>query len=341
MNNRVLIVKLGAIGDVVMALPMLEALEREHPGSRIDWIVGHVAAPVLRCVESETLRIIETDERALFRGSHAERFGALLSTWRKLRFRRYDRIYILNGDRRYGVIPLWNVGERVWLTKRSSGRAGVPGRHASSEYANMVMGADSTFPIPGYPRLSLPGLPAEVESSLSGLPSKIVAISPGGAKNVMREEGLRRWPADRYLELVHSLKSAGHPLLLIGGPGDEWVSERFGKMVDLDLVGRLSLPETMAVLKRTSVLVTHDSGQLHLGDLVGVPVVGLFGPTMQSEKEPIQSRHRTLWGGESMGCRPCYDGRRYAACKNNRCLGDIPVENVVAAVEAMLHHDGN
>lgn len=335
MKNKVLIVRLGAIGDVVMASPMLEALEREHPGVQVDWLVGRVAAPVLRCLDAPNLRIIEADEIALFRGSLPERLRALFHMWSEIGFRRYQRIYNLNGDWRYGLIPLWTHGRRIGHTKLPGVRPTIPGRHASSEYVRMVAGRDADFPLPAYPRLDLPDLPAEVEARLAGM-ARPVAISPGGAKNVMREEGLRRWPAERYLELVRALKSAGHALMLVGGPGEEWVSERFGGLVDLDLVGRLDLPGTMAALRRASVLVTHDSGPLHLGDIVGVPVVGLFGPTMPSEKEPIHSAHVTLWGGGTLGCRPCYDGRRYADCKMNRCLAEISVDAVLEAVELLV-----
>lgn len=337
MKNSVLVVKLGAIGDVVMALPMLDAIEKAHPDWRIDWIVGHVAAPVLECVESTSLRIIKADEKALFRGGLLERVFSLMSIWRKLGIRRYERIFILNGDWRYGAIPLWCLGKRVWLAATRGERTTIPGRHASSEYVRMTAGIDANSAFPRYPRLALPVLPAEIEERLRGMPAGIVAISPGGAKNVMREEGLRRWPVERYLELVHALRSAGHPLMLIGGPGEEWVSERFGEFVDLDLVGKLSLPETMAALKKASVLVTHDSGPIHLGDAVGVPIVGLFGPTMPSEKAPIQSRHAIHWGGGTLGCRPCYDGRRYALCGRNSCLADIPLGAVLDSIGKVLH----
>lgn len=336
MNDKVLVVKLGAIGDVIMALPIVEALRSAHPGATIDWVVGPVAAPVLECLDMKDLRIIRANEHGLYRGGILQRLGSLVSLWKVIGLRSYDRIYILNADRRYGAIPLWSLGKRVWLDEQASGRSTIPGRHASSEYVRMATGIDARSSLPSFPSLKLPGLPDGIGEQVRRMSPGLVALSPGGAKNMMREEGLRRWPAEHYLELIQALRSAGHRMMLVGGPGEEWVSERFGSLVDIDLVGRLSLPQTMAALTHASVLVTHDSGPLHMGDVVGVPTIALFGPTMPSEKAPIRSRSIVLWGGERLACRPCYDGRCYAKCESNACLAEIAPRSVFAAIESVL-----
>lgn len=335
--KRTLIVKLGAIGDVVMALPMLEAIWKADPAEQVDWVVGQVSAPILQSVASTKLRILAVDERSIFRGTLTHRVKAIFHAWRLLGFRRYDRILLMNADRRYGIIPIWCRGRRIWFRRGEKFRSAVPGRHHSVEYVRMVSGKDdSTLEVPEYPEIALPTVGKGLDESLQGLSGKKIAICPAGAKNIMREEGLRRWSIAGYKQVMISLRSAGYGLVLLGGPGDEWASQEFDGLCDLDLVGKLDLLLFASVLSRVDAVITHDSGPLHVADLVGTPVIGIFGPTMPSEKAAIRSRQDVVWGGADLPCRPCYDGRQYAECSSNICLSRIDPNDVVRATLKLI-----
>src|SRR5271168_247611 len=95
-----LIVKLAAIGDVAMALPMVGALRAQHPGCRIAWLCGESTRPLLACV-ADVDELIVADERALLSGSHAARIAATLSLWRRLAGRRFDLVLTAHTDPRY------------------------------------------------------------------------------------------------------------------------------------------------------------------------------------------------------------------------------------------------
>jgi len=335
--SRILVVKLGAIGDVIMALPILRALWESDPECRVDWVVGKVAAPILECLEEPRLRVLQVDERALFRGTLVGRVRAVLGLWRTLGLARYDRILILNADSRYAIMSLLCRGERSWFRDGGSFRGVVPGRHHSVEYIRLLDGNDDArLAIPSYPEIHFPSLPKDVAERLNRLNGPLIAVSPAGAKNVMREEGLRRWHPEGYRALVRALRERGCRIVLVGGPGDEWASELLGQDCDLDLVGRLGLAPFLALLKRVDLVVTHDSGPLHMADLAGTPVVGIFGPTLAEEKCPIAALGRMLVARKEMACRPCYDGRRYAPCSEPLCMSGVPSEDVVAAVFELL-----
>jgi heptosyltransferase II len=336
-EKRTLVVKLGAIGDVIMALPMLQAIWKNNPSEQVDWVVGSISSPILESVISDRLRIVEVDERAIFRGSIIARMKAMFAAWKSIGFGKYDRILIVNGDWRYGIIPLWCRGTRIWFRKGNGIRGAVPGRHHSVEYARLAIGIDdSSMWKPEYPPIFFKTLDTLMEKRLKQLGPRVVAVSPAGAKNVMREEGLRRWTIEGYRSVMGSLREKGYSIVLVGGLGDEWASTAFNGCFDLDFVGKLNLLEFIALLSKMAVLVTHDSGPLHMGDLAGVPMVGIFGPTAPEEKKPIRSRHIIIWGGKELPCRPCYDGRNYAACKVKLCMEGIDPEKVVLAVEKLL-----
>lgn len=335
--SRILVVKLGAIGDVIMALPILRAVWESDPECQVDWVVGKVAAPILECVEDPRLRVVRVDERALFRGGLGGRGRAVLGLWGALGLARYDRILILNADPRYAILPMLCRGMRSWFRDGGSFRGVVPGRHHSVEYIRLLDGKDNALlAIPAYPQINLPTLPADVADRLDRLDGPLIAVSPAGAKNVMREEGLRRWHPEGYKAVIQALRERGCRVVLVGGPGDEWASEQLGRDCDLNLVGSLGLASFLTLLRRVDVVVTHDSGPLHMADLAGTPVVGIFGPTLAGEKRPIEAPGRMLAVRKEMACRPCYDGRRYAPCSDAACMSGVTSEEVVAAVFELL-----
>ena len=123
---------------------------------------------------------------------------------------------------------------------------------------------------------------------------------------------------------------------MTGGAGDEWVRESLGARDVVDWIGRTSLLDLIAVYGHCQLVITHDSGPLHLATLAGAPVLGLFGPTSPHEKVPPSGTVRVLWGGSDLACRPCYDGSSYAACTRNVCLEALDVDAVYQAAQRIL-----
>ena len=103
-----------------------------------------------------------------------------------------------------------------------------------------------------------------------------------------------------------------------------------------DLIGSLELPETLRLLARASLVISHDTGPVHLARLVRAPILALFGPTAPRQMLGDPEGVTVLWGGAALACRPCYDGRDFAACANNLCMQEITVERVLEHANAML-----
>ena len=164
----------------------------------------------------------------------------------------------------------------------------------------------------------------------------LVAITPGGARNVARENALRRWPLERYAALARSLRASGCRVVTVGDAGDAWVRGAFAPGEVIDLVGRTDLPQLVAVFRRCAAVVAHDSGPMHLARLAGAPVVALLGPTPPAMFFRPDQRSLVLWPGAALPCAPCYDGLDFAPCADNRCMQMIDVDDVVARVQAVL-----
>ena len=209
----------------------------------------------------------------------------------------------------------------------------LPGRHHTDEYARVLLGLpDEVRP------MQLAPVPAEAlpPSPLVRSAKPRVLLAPAGAKNMMADDTLRRWPAEDYVELAMRLAERGVEVVLIGGPDDAWVQPMFNGAQVTDLIARLSLVETLALMDEADVVVTHDTGPLHLAGMTRAGIVTLFGPTDPRGRLPQRPGTLALWGGEGFACRPCYDGRSFAACPRNDCIRQYTPRMVLDEVMHML-----
>jgi heptosyltransferase-2 len=151
----------------------------------------------------------------------------------------------------------------------------------------------------------------------------------------------KRWPWRRFAELATALRRARPDLrqVILGGPQEVWVGVRIheesGKIhplvgPDLDLGG------LAAVLSHLDVLITNDSGPMHLAAALGVPCVALFGPTDPERTAPSGPGHRILY--TDRWCSPCF--RRRCPLLHHKCLRDIGVETVVEEAMGVLDAAG-
>jgi heptosyltransferase II len=327
-----LIVRIGAIGDVVMALAAVEAARTLDPDTRVTWLCGELVRPLLEQVGTVD-EIIAVDDRALLKGGARERTRAIGRAWRTLGGRRFDLVVTAHADPRYRVLSATvRAGTRRSLRSSGARPAPIAGRYEGDEYARLVHGIDG----PDAPPARLPDVAFPPADRLLPPDGPTVMIAPGGAKNVLRDDGLRRWPVESYARVAADLAARGLRVVVSGGPGDEWVRPHFAGLPVVDLVGKTDLIALAAAIQACDLLITHDSGPMHLAFLARTPALALFGPTRPTERLPHGAKVRALWGGDHLACRPCYDGRGYAPCPNNVCIQSIAPADVVAAAVDLL-----
>jgi heptosyltransferase II len=331
---RLLLVKLGAIGDVVMAIPGAYAMHLK--GYEVDWVCGNVAVPVLQLYP--WINVIAVDEKKLLHSGKVTSLRAMAALWRKLGGREYDICATLYYDARYRLLTLpLRARRKVILTKDNRATQLLAGRHHTDEYARILLAQIPEEYANGETPSQLAPIRAKglTPSPRSEGKTRIVLV-PAGARNAMRDDGLRRWPAENYAELAAALTARGYEVILAGGPDDGWVSSFFDSISVTNLIGKCSLTETMGLLDSAEVTVTHDTGPLHLAGITGTAVVAIFGPTDPRGRLPQRSNCVALWGGEGFACRPCYDGRDYAPCEHNGCMHQITPAMVFGEVETLL-----
>ena len=332
---RTLILKFGAIGDVIMAIPAAHQLHLA--GQVIDWVCGSAVLPILQLYP--WINPIPIDDRALLTGNATARLKVVAALWRTLAGHSYDLAATLYYDPRYRFLTLPIRARRsILLSHTERAFRLLPGRHHTDEFARILLDwPDEVRPLPLTP-VAPPSLPA---SPFPRKSRRRVVLAPAGAKNMMADDLLRRWQPESYVALAARLLHQGIEVVLIGGPGDAWVQPHFAALAAAghpiyDLIGQHSLQQTLALFDEADVLVTHDTGPLHLAGITRCSIVGIFGPTDPRGRLPQRAGTVALWGGEGFACRPCYDGRSFPACPANDCMAQVTPALVHEQVTRLL-----
>ena len=328
--SRVLLLKFGAIGDVIMAIPAAHQLHLQ--GHEIDWVCGRPVLPILELYP--WINAIPIDDQALLKGSAFAKLRVLFALWRRLAGRRYVLAATLYYDARYRFLTAPIHAERkVQLSHTDRNLRLIPGRHHTDEFARILLAwPDQVRPQPlaPVPPRAFPAIPLPRNAK------RRVVLAPAGAKNMMADDVLRRWQPENYVALATALIEQGTEVVLIGGPGDAWIQPLFITLPVMDFIGKLTLPATLALLDGADVLVTHDTGPLHLAGITRVAIISIFGPTDPHGRLPQRPGTVAIWGGEGFACRPCYDAHSFAPCPSNDCMAEITPAMVVAEIEALL-----
>ena len=162
---------------------------------------------------------------------------------------------------------------------------------------------------------------------------RLIVVNPNASKLI----SIRKWPLDRYAELVRRLLEDPQNACAITGVASEWedakfIADRVQSDRLINLTGRTTLEELIGVFNIADVLVTNDSGPAHFAALTDIDVIVFFGPETPALYKPLTDRATVLYAG--FACSPCVSAfnQRRSVCANNRCLQDIPVETVHATV---------
>lgn len=330
-RKRALIVKLGAIGDVITTVPAARALFEQ--GYEIHWICGRAARPLLESYS--WIRIIPVDDAAILKGTAAMRLGHILRLWRRIAFIRWDLCATLYYDRRYRILtlPAW-ARRRVALSSASRESNVVAVRSYSDEFARILLG----LPDENRPRGRSPLRPDRLPPA--PLPTttakRRIAIVPGGTSNLIAQQTLRRWPIENFTAVAAECRRRDWEVVLLGGPGDEWIRPHFENIDVTDCIGSLSLPEVISLCDTCDGVISHDTGPMHLAGLSNTSLIAIFGPSNPGHVLPRRPGVLAIWGGQEYACRPCYDLRTYAPCPSAGCMQEVSPQMVIDQLDRLL-----
>jgi len=334
---KILILKPSSLGDVVLALPVLRLLKRQFPNSKIYWWIDSNLAGLL-----EGDPDLEGLVRFARQGWAGPRYwGELLSSIRWMQAQAFDWVIDLQGLMRSGLFAwLANGGLTIGLDDSREG--------AAAFYDVIVRTPSHSHALDSYLAV-LPALGVTVDWNFAWLPER-----PEVAATVRNKWGLhegrwvilqpgarwinKRWPAEHYARLL-GLAAIARPdirFAVLGSGEDQPLANVITAAAPgrcLDLTGKLSLPEMVECIRLSELMVTNDTGPMHVAAAQGKPVVALFGPTEPSWTGPYGQLEHVMQ--LALPCVPC----RKSDCtyvKEFECLRGIPPEAVFKAVLARL-----
>jgi heptosyltransferase-2 len=340
-NSNIIISGLNWIGDAVMSLPTIWAIRDALPEARITVMSPGWCADIYQICPAvdEVIRPVVDTRSPL---------GSLAQTVQEIKKRQFDSAILLPNSVRSAA--------RLWL-------AGVPQRIGYDTDGRRLFLTDSLKLPTERPHtilyyrhllewLGIPWPAGEEKFSLSlteitqrktdklledrsvDFSRQLIGFSPGAAWGPSK-----RWPADNFAAAINGLCcSTDRQALIFGSPGDMELNTDIHKKAKANIANLTgafdNLRNLVDAISRCSVLVTNDSGPMHIAAAMGVPVVALFGPTDEKISGPWNANQSKSTILRAPDCQPCYNPQ----CKrdSSTCMGTISAENAIEAVEELL-----
>ena len=345
---RVLLVRLGALGDLVHALPFAAALRAAHPDARIDWLVDVRYRALLDLVPTSIVT-----ERLVLDTPAMSGPTSPVAVIRRLRLASYDIAFDAQGLIKSAVLARLSGATRVVGFAKSALRepaagmfytesidpataGGEPGGvvHVVAKTLSLLRAIGIEPPAPEAWRFPLEIAPSPVPActrEVLGIDGEapFALINPGAAWPN------KRWPPERFAALAREVQArCGMRSAVLWGPGEETMAAQIARASAgaAEMAPATTLTDAIALAREARVVVSGDTGPTHLAAAVGTPIVGIYGPTDPARNGP--------WHPEDV----CVSRFGVCACHHQRqcrqperwCLAGIEVDEVLQAVEQRL-----
>jgi len=344
-DHTILLVRFSSIGDVLLTTPLIRAMRRTWPASRITFLVKETFAPLLK--DNPHL-----DEVITLRGGGG--LSELLEISRSLKQRKVNLLADLHNSLRSRILRSLVPAEETIVYAKLTLKRSLLIYGRLDFYGQRVLSVPERYALPlaGFGvRLDAGGCelyPGErdralaLEKTLGCRPAgnRLLAVAPGSAWPT------KRWPPARFAAAASKLADKYElKVILLGGSGDLEACREVEQALDsgverVNLAGELPLMASAAAVAGSRLLLTNDTGLMHIAAAVKTPVVAAFGPTTRQlgyfpYKAPAARVVET-----KLYCRPCtHNGRKRCPLLHFRCMRDIPTEKMVAAAEKLLNRE--
>jgi heptosyltransferase-2 len=331
--QRILVVGPSWIGDTILAQPLLKLLHAHNPGLALDMLAPPWTLPLLARM-SEIRRAIPNPF-----GHGDLKLGERRRLGRELAGEGYDQAIVLPNTFKSALVPLFAgipvrtgyVGEmRHWLLSDARRLDKERQPQLAERYAALALprGEALELPLPGpFLRIEETARRATLERLGLDRARPAAALCPGA------EYGpAKRWPARYYAELAQGFAARGFSVWLVGSASDRAIGEEIAQAatgICRNLCGETSLSEAIDVLASSTVVVSNDSGLMHVAAALGRPLVALYGSSSPAYTPPLSRSAQIL--KLDLPCSPCF--RRECPLIHFNCMMQLAPDRVLAAVD--------
>lgn len=316
-TKKILIIRLGAIGDVVHSTIIAQAIKEKYPQHQVDFLTANSICGLLKNNKYLT-NIIPFEEK------HKNNIIYLLKKGLELKKEKYD--YIVNLTNSTRNILLLNIASPQNIIKRNSKRT-----HAVDAFFNTAKDIFEDLTQPKHIDLGIdPKAFATVQKQLVNTQKPMIIFSPGGDNDNKRQG--RIWPDENWINLGNELvKNHNASIIIIGSPNEVKLHEQYKKINNAKILsGQLSLAESAALMSICDVFISGDSGPLHIADAVGAKTIALMGSTSPRSCAPYSSNGSVI--EPIIECKYCGQKKCIRLNKNEKftpCISSITVQMVL------------
>lgn len=331
--HRILVVAPSWIGDTVLAQPMFKLLRSRHPGLALDVLAPSWTFPLLK-------RMPEVRQPILSPFGHGDlKLGERRRLGRELAAAGYDQAIVLPNTFKSALVPLFArvrvrtgyVGEmRHWLLNdaRRLDKERLP--QLAERYAALALPKGEALELP------LPGPFLRVDEQARRATLERLGLDRGRPAAVLcpgAEYGpAKRWPARYFAELAQGFAARGCAVWLVGSANDREIGaeiERAATGVCRNLCGETTLDEAIDLLASSAVVVSNDSGLMHIAAALGRPLVALYGSSSPAYTPPLSRSAQVL--KLDLPCSPCF--QRVCPLGHFNCMMQLVPDRVLSAVD--------
>ena len=346
--RKILVINLGGIGDFLLSTPALRALKKGFPEATIAFMgVSRTCEMARTCAYFD--RVIPfafyDEEKRKFLFAMSFQMFDFLRALRKEKFEitiNMRTIVSFLGALRMAFV-FWAIGSPYRLGRDTEGRGFFLNMKIPESDAGDKLEMDydlATVELLGVDisdRSFDAGLFGQDTGSITLLLEKegvkasdrIIAVNPGGMFS-------RRWPLENFIKVIEELRQrVSCKVVVVGGIQELGLSTRLRLRLGpdiVDLIGRLSLLDSAALLKRSRLFITNDTGPMHIAAILKVPMVAIFGGGYLSRFDPRKISSRTIVLSKNVECAPC----EKTQCASLKCLKEILPEEVLISALRLL-----
>ena len=342
MNARkILILKFSALGDVVHTLPVAASIRKSLPNAHIAWMVEERFQDLL-IGNPDVDQIIPIRTKVWRKNWNRQSLGEILDTVKALRRQKFDLVLDLHGLIKSGIIarlsgaPIRtgfhrnNCKEKInalFTNQKSPYKAG--GIHVVDRYLELLQTALGKVEIAKHFPLQIPDesdkkIARFFDENLTHRP--IIGINPGAGFET------KQWELKRFAELADRISAElGYSILLTWGPGEEFKVEQISAQMKQKcwIAPPTSILESIALYKQMALLVSCDSGPLHLAAASDIPTVSIFGPTDPVRNGAYGTDHEVVY--KMLSCSFCW--KKTCPLGTKECMQQVSVDEVFQAVK--------
>jgi lipopolysaccharide heptosyltransferase II len=339
--SRILLIKPSAVGDVVHTLPVLEKLRRRYPRARIDWLITPENAPLIRGHPALS-NILLFDRREFSAdGRRVNAVRNIIRLIKEIRAVRYQLVIDLHGQLRSALFALASEAPvRIGFDR--------PIRRASISFRGRPLG---NIPVHGWAgaregawrayshRIPIPTLDVHAVDRYLWL-GKLAAHAAQGRRLAILVPGTKwetkHWTPEGFAAVARRLLQSGFLPIFIGSKDEQPLNHSIHTQApgSTDFTGQTSLADAVALIRRAALVVTNDSGLMHVAAALGKPAVSIFGPTNPVQVGPYGQPGFVV--RLDLPCSPC-NYRRLVQCPNGHaCMRDLTADMVMDRVRVVL-----